>query len=116
MKESFYEELEQVFDHIPKYHMNIVLRDFKAKLGREFIFQPTIGNESLHQVSNDNGVRIVNSDTSKDLDLKSPMSPYTDILKYSWTSPDRKTHNQIDQIFIDNNGIPLYPITIFQDS
>ena len=33
-KESFYEELEQVFDHFPKYHMKILLGDFNAKVGR----------------------------------------------------------------------------------
>jgi hypothetical protein len=26
-KDSFYEELEQVFDHFPKYHMKILLGD-----------------------------------------------------------------------------------------
>jgi len=34
-------------------------------VGRENIFKPTIGNESLHHESNDNGVRIVNFATSK---------------------------------------------------
>jgi hypothetical protein len=34
--------------------------DFNAKVGRENIFKPTIGNDSVHQDSNDNGVRIVN--------------------------------------------------------
>jgi exonuclease III len=63
-KDSFYEELEQVFDLFPTYHMNILLGDFNAKLGREDIFKPTKGNESL-QDSNDNGVRIVNFATSK---------------------------------------------------
>ena len=33
-KESFCEELEQVFDHFPKYHMKILLGDFNAKVGR----------------------------------------------------------------------------------
>jgi len=32
-KDSFYEELEQVFNHFPKYHMKILLRDFNAKVG-----------------------------------------------------------------------------------
>jgi exonuclease III len=59
-KNSFYEELEQVFRHFPKYHMKILLGDFNAKVGRENIFKPTIGKESLYQDSNDNGVRIVN--------------------------------------------------------
>jgi len=59
-KDSFYEELEQVFNHFPKYHMKILLGDFNAKVGRENIFKLTIGNESLHQDSNDNDVRIIN--------------------------------------------------------
>ena len=45
-KDSFYEELDQVFDHFPKYNMKILLGDFNAKVGRENIFKPTIGNES----------------------------------------------------------------------
>ena len=52
-KVNFYEELEQVFYHFPKYNMKILLGDFKAKVGRENIFKPTIGNESPHQDSND---------------------------------------------------------------
>ena len=39
-------------------------------MGRENIFIPTIGNESLHQESNDNGVRIVNIETLKNLIVK----------------------------------------------
>jgi len=58
-KDSFYEELEQVFHHSPKYHILLVL--FNAKLGKEYILKPTTGNESLHEDSNDNGVRVVNS-------------------------------------------------------
>ena len=59
-KDSFYDEVEQVFDNFPKFHMKILLGKFNAKVGRENIFKPTIGNESLHQDSNDNGVRVVN--------------------------------------------------------
>jgi hypothetical protein len=44
--------------------MKILLGDFNAKVGRENIFKPTIGNESLHQDSNNNGVRIINFATS----------------------------------------------------
>jgi hypothetical protein len=72
-KDKFYEELEQVFDHFPKYHTKILLRDFNAKLGREDILKPTIGNVSLWQDNNDNGVRIVNFATSKNLVVKSTM-------------------------------------------
>jgi len=44
--------------------MKILLGDFNAKVGRENIFKPTAEYESLHQDSNDNGVRIANFDTS----------------------------------------------------
>jgi len=62
---TFYEELQQVFGLFSKYHTRILLGDFIAKLGREDIFKPTVGSESLHQDSDDNGVRIVNFATSK---------------------------------------------------
>ena len=55
----------------------------------------------LHQDSNDNGVRIVNFATSKNLVVKSTMFPHRNIHKYTWTSPDGKTHNQIDHVLID---------------
>jgi endonuclease/exonuclease/phosphatase family metal-dependent hydrolase len=100
-KDSFYEELEGVFYHFPKYHMKILLGDFNAKVGRDDIFKPTIGNESLHQDSNDNGVRVINFATSKNLVVKSTMFPHRNIHKYTWTSPDGKTHNQVDHILID---------------
>jgi len=82
-KDSFYEELEQVFDHFPRHHMKILLGDFNAKVRRENIFKPTTGNESLHQDSNDNGVRIVNFATSKNLVVKSTMFPHQKIHKYT---------------------------------
>jgi hypothetical protein len=60
VKDSIYKELGHVSDQFPRYDMNILLGDFNAKVGRENIFKPTIGNRSLHEISNDNGVRVVN--------------------------------------------------------
>jgi hypothetical protein len=65
VKDSFYGELERVFDKFPKYHLKILLGDFSAKVGKEDISEPTIGNESLHEISNNNRVRLVNFATSK---------------------------------------------------
>jgi hypothetical protein len=84
VKDSFYEEPGRVFDQFPRYDMKILLGDFSAKVGRENIFKPTIGNESLHEISNDSGVRIVNSATSKNLVVKNTMFPH------------RKIHTQLD--------------------
>jgi exonuclease III len=65
IKVRFYDELKQVFDKFPKHHIKIVLGDFNAKVGREDIFKPTTENASLHEINNDNGVRVVNFATSK---------------------------------------------------
>jgi hypothetical protein len=51
-KDSFYGKIK------PKYHMQILLGVFSAKVGREDIFKPTIGNESLHETSNDNAIGV----------------------------------------------------------
>jgi hypothetical protein len=53
VKDSLCKELERAFDKFPKYRMKI--------------FKLTIGNESLHEISNDNGVKLVNFATPKNL-------------------------------------------------
>jgi exonuclease III len=52
-KDTFYDELQQMFDHFSKYHMKILFGDFNAKLEREDIFKLTSENVSLHEDSND---------------------------------------------------------------
>jgi hypothetical protein len=74
---------------------------FNAKVGRQDIFKPIIGNENLHEASYVNGVRVVNFATSKNLIVKSTTFPHCDIYKHTWTSPDAVTHNQIDHVLID---------------
>jgi len=81
--------------------VKMLLGDFNAKVGTENIFKLTTGWESLHQDINDNGVRLANFDTSKNPVVKSTMFPHRNIHKYTWTSPDGKTHNQIDHLLID---------------
>jgi hypothetical protein len=39
-KDSFYGELEQIFDYFPRYNMKILLGDFNAKVGKEYILKP----------------------------------------------------------------------------
>jgi hypothetical protein len=58
-------KLARVFHQFPRYDTKILLGDFNTKVGREDIFKPTIGKESSHEISNDNGVRVVNFATSK---------------------------------------------------
>jgi hypothetical protein len=78
VKDSFYEELGRVFDQFPRYDMKI-----------------------SHEISNDNGLRVVNFAPSKNFVVKSTILSHCSIHKYTWTSPDGQTHNQIDHILID---------------
>jgi exonuclease III len=64
VKDGFYNELERVFDKLSKYHKKM-LGDFNSKVGREDILKPTMGNKSLHEISNNNGVKVVNFATPK---------------------------------------------------
>jgi len=72
-------------------------------LERDDIFKPTIGNDGLHRINNDESVRIVNFATSKFWFLREPFSRtgIRGIHKYTWTSPAAKTHNQISHIWIN---------------
>jgi hypothetical protein len=83
IKDRFYEELEQVFDKFLKYHMKILLGYFNVKVGREDIFKPTIGNESVRKINNDNGVRVVNFAAPKSLTVRSTMFPHCKIHKFT---------------------------------
>jgi hypothetical protein len=65
IQDSFNEVLEQNFYNFPQYQTKILLGDLNAKVGRDNIFKPAIGNESLHKDSIDSGVRMVNFATSK---------------------------------------------------
>jgi hypothetical protein len=45
--------------------MKILLGDFNANIGREDIFKLIFRNKNLHEVSNDNEIRVVNFAISK---------------------------------------------------
>jgi hypothetical protein len=65
-----------------------LLGDSNAKVGTEDILKPTTGNESLHEISNDNAVGVANVFISKNLAVRSTMFPHRNIRKFTWTSPD----------------------------
>jgi hypothetical protein len=63
-------------------------------------------------------LRVVNFATSKNLVVKSTMFLHQNIHKYTWTSPDGKTHNHIDHVLIDRrwNSSILNRCAILQGS
>jgi hypothetical protein len=71
------------------------LEDFNTKTGRKNIFKPTIWNETLHKMSNGNGVlpRVKSCQKYSD--------PHRNIHTFTWIFPDGKSHNQNDYILLD---------------
>lgn len=101
VKNAFYEDLERVYDTLPRHSVKLVIGDMNAKLGQEEEYKPTIGRESLHNTSNDNGTRFVNFATSRDVIISSTYFRRKNIHKQTWISPDGRTCNQIDHLAID---------------
>jgi len=59
VKEEFYSLLEQNINQIANSDIKIIVGDFNAKGGKEDIYKPTIGNESLHNETNNNGIKSI---------------------------------------------------------
>lgn len=75
-KDQFYEKLEQVFDKQPRHDIKIIVGDMNAKVGREEIYRPTIGQHSLHERSNGNGARLIDFAVSRNMTVSSTFFPH----------------------------------------
>jgi hypothetical protein len=63
--------------------MKMLLGDLSAKAGRDDIFKPIVRNKSLREIINDDGVRGVDSATSKNLVCKTAVFPHHIIYKFT---------------------------------
>jgi hypothetical protein len=59
IKEEFYNLLEQNINQIARLGIKIIFGDFNAKVAQESIHKHTIGNESLHNETNNNGIKMI---------------------------------------------------------
>jgi len=96
IKEEFYNLLEQNVNQIARLDIKIMLGDFNAKVDKGSIYKPTIGNERLHNETNNNGIKMIQFAISNGLNVRSTMFPHKDIRKETWCSTDGRTANQID--------------------
>ena len=117
-KDNWYSLLETVMMKIPRHDLLVLLGDFNAKVGRETqAFSPAIGENSLHVLSNNNGVRLATFALQYGLVIGGTIFPHKDSHKGTWISPSGGTINQIDHIFIrQKHRIPkrylLFPTTL----
>ena len=98
IKEEFYNVLEQNLNQIANLDIKIILVDFNAKVGKENIYKSTIGNESLCNETNNNGIKMIQFAVSKGLNVRSTTFSH----KETRYSADGRTVNQTDQVLISN--------------
>jgi hypothetical protein len=73
-----------------------------AEVGKGRTYKSTIGNESLHNETNKNGIKIIQFAISNGLNVRRTTFPHKDIHKETWYSADSRTANQIDHVLISN--------------
>jgi len=83
-----------------KYCLKILLWDFSEKVWRGDIFKPPVRNEGFHEISNNNGVIVVNFSMSNYQIFKKAVFPDRGIHKYIWLILMRNTIRS-DCILID---------------
>jgi hypothetical protein len=74
--------------------------DMNVKVGKDMRAH-NVGRYSLHEVSNDNGTRLIDFAISRNMVISSVRFPHKDIHKETWISPDGHTKNWIDHVLID---------------
>ncbi|XP_065576323.1 craniofacial development protein 2-like [Artemia franciscana] len=102
VKDSFYETLQAVTKDIPKHDVLCVVGDLNAKVGVDRKYCPEVlGPHGLGQI-NENGALLVDFALSNDLVVGGTLFEHKNVYikKYTWTSPDGSTQNQIDHFLI----------------
>lgn len=54
-KERLYEEIDRLYEQIPKFDTTIILGDFNVKIGKEKYLKVVVGKFTLHDRTNKNG-------------------------------------------------------------
>ncbi|XP_063932650.1 craniofacial development protein 2-like [Zophobas morio] len=104
---KYYEELEREYVKIPKHDIKMVIGDANAMIGKENCYRPTIGKESKHQKTNQNGEKLIEFAEENKMVVKSTFFAQKEIYKGTWMSPDGKTVNQTDHILVERRDAQL---------
>ena len=91
-----------MYDETPKHDTVISMGDWNAKLGQQMPGEEgIIGKQGLPSERNDNGERFASSCAVNNMAVVTTQFKQKDIHKYTWTSPDGRTRNQIDHIAVN---------------
>ena len=98
----FYNQLQQVFNETHDHDLVITMGDLNAKIGYQMPGEEGVeGQHALEGQRSDNGERFVALCMENNMAITMTQYPHKNIHKYTWTSPDGRTKNQIDHIAIN---------------
>jgi len=100
VKEHSYEELNITLEQSSKHDALIILGDFNAKVGKEMNNGLVAGKCTLHNETNDNGLRLCQFAEMNYLLTSTTIYEHKKIHNVTWKDPENKVVNQIDHILI----------------
>jgi hypothetical protein len=103
VKEQFFEDLQKVYDRIPRHDIVILLGDVNAKTGREDVYRPVSGIHTLHDISNKNGELICEYAVANNMSVMSTEFQHKRIHKGTWMASDGQILNQTDHVIVNKN-------------
>ena len=88
-------------DKTPRNDALILLGDFNAKIGKEYSNRRVAGRHTLHNITSENGEKLVQLAIVHNLEISSTKFQHRRIHKGTWKAPGQEICNQIDHILID---------------
>ncbi|KPU81731.1 uncharacterized protein Dana_GF26481, partial [Drosophila ananassae] len=100
IKDDYYNALTSLLTKSKRGDIKILMGDFKAKLGpNNYGLEPIMGRHGVGTRSN-NGDRLADLCQAFQLVIGGTVFPHKEVHKYTWTSPNGHTRNQIDYLCI----------------
>ena len=101
IKDTFYEQLQDVMNEVPNYDMKILMGDFNAQISdARDGFQNVIGPFGSARIANNNGERLISFCSINGMCVGNTLFQHKRIHKNTWRSPNGSVFNEIDYICI----------------
>ena len=121
-KTQFYESLCNVINEEREYY-TVVMGDFNGKVGkgrRNTSAQTIIGRYAASDTTNDNGKRMLELASACNLKVAGTYFKKKYSRKWTWSSPDKRTKNEIDHMLTNDMAIikdvvPLNRVEVSSD-
>ena len=99
--DDFYEDLEKLLKSIPRKDVLVVQEDFDARIGRDAGagWKGTVGKFGIGE-TNERGLKHLEFAKRHQLTTVTTLFGHKLSRRTTWHSPDGRTHNQIDCIFV----------------